>query len=282
MKDSDYSSRPRIKWLFVSIPMPIFILALTFISGNATAKMGTADGGTINAVLVRSWNNCNSTSTIWESLNNNWPNYGTTPIYIDYTNNDLCGGTITYNNLVASGADVVILSDPAGGGEQYTPTEIADLETYAQEGHNFIGTFLLLQFDPTDTDNRELAPIFGLEASGNYTSTTTPLTPTYNFLEPNFPIFNNMGASYTSGGYPFYQIPTNDGTWDNNDLAGARYIAKTADDAAVITVYDTPTYSAIFIANMPEYQSGAIDERFIYNAITYQAKWKVILPIIVN
>jgi hypothetical protein len=100
---------------------------------------------------------------IWDSLNATWSNYGTTPININYAHADLCGGPVTYDKLVASEADVVIISDPAGGLEQYSADEVSALRQYAQDGHALIGTFMLLQW--RDFDNRGLAPLFGL-ASG--------------------------------------------------------------------------------------------------------------------
>ena len=115
---------------------------------------------TIHAVVVKSWGACGSGATLWESLNANWSSYGSTSIEIDYSNPDLCNGPITHAALAASGADVVIISDPAGGIQQYSDLEISALSDYAREGHNVIGTFLVFQW--YDVDNRGLAPLFGL------------------------------------------------------------------------------------------------------------------------
>ncbi len=271
--------------LLLCVVLPLIgILLLTLMiervsAENKLAAENAVDEGTINAVVVRSWGGCNPTIVIWDNLNNNWPNYGTTPILIDDGNPNFCiNPTFTYNDLVASGADVVIMSNPAGGAEQYSAEEIMALETYAQEGHNVIGTFLLFQYEVYD--NRELGPMFGLSSSGEFTSTV--VTPTYEYTEPFNPLFNNMAPNYVSGGFPFSQIPLDDLTWDSDDLAGARFVAKTADDASVITVFDTPTYSAIYIANMAEYDSGTIDERFFYNAITYKRPEMVFLPLVLK
>jgi hypothetical protein len=39
---------------------------------------------------------------------------------------------------------------------------------------------------------------------------------------------------------------------------------------AAITVYDAPKYHAIYVTSMPEYQGGATDKQFFYNAILYR------------
>ena len=76
--------------------------------------------GTIKAVVVKSWGGCSSAGLVWDDLNLNWSNYGTTPIQIDYSDPSLCGSSFTLAALEASGANVVILSDPSGGPQQYS------------------------------------------------------------------------------------------------------------------------------------------------------------------
>ena len=159
----------------------------------------------------------------------------------------------------------MILSDPAGGIQQYSDLEISALSDYAREGHNVIGTFLVFQW--YDVDNRGLAPLFGLSSTIAYTF--TEVVPTYDVIETTSPLFAYMASPYVSSGYAQSQVPLHDATWDDNDLNGARFVAKTADSQAAITVYDGPEYHGIYVTNMPEYQGGTEDERFLYNAITF-------------
>lgn len=287
MESSDKDSCPRKGLLIAFASLLVFLPLLTHIFGNVSAEGGVladdspagvvdSPDGIINAVVVRSLNACTSTGVFWASLNMNWPLYGDTPISIDYDNPDLCSGTITYSNLVASGAEVVILSDIAGAGSQFTPAEIAAISAYAELGHNVIGTYLMLQYDVID--NRGLAPIFGLSPSIVYTATDTPSSPNYLYVEPANPLFNNLPASYASSGFPYSQIPLNDGTWDYADLVDARYVAKTADNTSVITVFEAPNYNAFYITSLPEYGGGTDDEIFFYNALTYIKPSLVYIP----
>lgn len=225
---------------------------------------GDAPVDTIQAVVVRSWDGCES--DLWDELNTHWSSYGSTPVYVNDSNPYLCSGTITYANLVASGADVVILSDPGGGIQQYSASEIAALQQYAQAGHNLIGTYILFQW--YSVDNRGLAPLFGVSPGIVFNTNELGTTPTYNLLEPGNVLFRNMSNPYVSNGYPYTQVPA-DNSWDASDLNGGRFIAKTADRRAAIILYNAPSYNAIYITNMPEFGGGSRDYQFLYNAITY-------------
>jgi len=181
--------------------------------------------------------------------------------------------------LASSGADVVILSDPAGGSQQYSAEEIAALQQYALDGHNIIGTFLLFHLDVTD--NRGLAPIFGLYADIDY-HTAHPPSAAYNLIDPASPLFAGMTDPYQGAGYPHSQAP-DDSSWDPGDLNGAMIVAKTSDNKAAVMVYPRPTYHAIYITTMPEYYGDTTDERFLYNAITYpRFSYSVFLPVILR
>ena len=237
-----------------------------------------AVSGRINAVVVRSWNPCSSGMLPWVDLNANWTSYGPVPIHITYNNPVLCKGTITYANLVASGADVVILQNPSGSPQQYSASEVAALKQYAQAGHNLIGTYMTFRW--TTCNNTLLAPLFGLVGSISFQKTGKYVVETYTVLEAANLLFTGIGSSYASGGYDQSQVPT-DGIWGSEDLHGARFVAKTTDNAAAITVYDQGQYHAIFISTMPEYQGNAADERFLYNAITYTARTLPSIPTLV-
>jgi hypothetical protein len=224
----------------------------------------------VDAVVVRSWGGCSSANLIWDSLNASWPSYGVTPIHIRYAAPGLCSGTITYAGLVASKADLLIFSDPVGGGHLYTTAEIEAIQQYAQEGHNLIGTYVLFQYDTLD--NRALAPLFG--CNGSITWSTIATTPTYNFEEAFNPVFYGLNEPYVSSGYFESQIP--EGPWST----GARLVGINVPGDAAIIVYDAPKYRSIFITTMPEFYGGVQDEQFFYNAILY--RYHVQMPVILK
>lgn len=240
------------------------VLAICSWMASAPAVPGHAAGGLIEAVVVKSWGACSSSSLIWESLNATWQDYGDVPIHIDYSHPALCDGPVTYRTLVESGADVVIVSDPSGNPWQWSADEVRALERYVRAGHTVIGTFLLLSF--AEYDNRALAPIFGLPATLSYSFQT--VTPTFNVLEAGNPLFDGLPDPYVSDGYDQSQNPS-DGSWDAGDLTGARYVGMTDDSAAAILVYERTSYTAVYVTSMPEFEGGTQDHQFFYNAITY-------------
>ncbi len=220
----------------------------------------------IIAVVVKSWGNCTSNGVIWDDLNANWSRYGPLPIFIDYSNPGLCGDTYTLADLEASGASVVILSDPAGkgSGTPFTADEINALRTYASEGHNLVGTFLTFAFG--GIDNRNLAPLFGLRQS-NYALVS--VTPRYHLKRPNYPLFRDLPHPYVSSGYAQSQIP-GDGVWSANELLGTTGVAATSAQATAAIVADEGLgFNSIYVSSMPEYGGGPQDEQFFYNAIVF-------------
>jgi hypothetical protein len=255
------------------------VSAGTSLAGSPTPTRGTTTAihrqasvpaGTVKAVVVRSWGNCFSGSLIWDDLNANWSNYGTIPIVIDYSDPALCGSgdVVTLAALEANGAQTVILSDLAGGSQQWAPSEVTALKQYAQEGHNVVGTYATFVWG--GVDNSALLPLFGLSASQTYGGGINPIVPTYLLKAPGLPLFRNVGNPYVSAGYNFAQTPS-DGAWSPNELTTGRLAGRTSDAQAAIVVRRAATYYSIYIANMPEYNGGTADEQFFYNAIIFPA-----------
>ncbi len=233
-------------------------------------RSATPDGATITAVVVKSWGQCFSGSLIWDDLNANWSSYGSIPISIDYSNPSLCGnGTVTLAALEASGANVVILSDPAGGNQQFSTDEVNAIRTYLQEGHNIIGTYLTFAY--STIDNTALAPLFGLKSTAGWTGGTSVVTPTYALRYPGLPLFRNISNPYVSSGYNYAQTP-GDGAWSSNELHGGKLVGRTADAmGAIVARKAAAGYYSVFISNMPEYVGSTVDEQFFYNAIIFPA-----------
>jgi hypothetical protein len=234
-------------------------------ASDAGAAVSSSQGGpdTVKAVVVRSWGRCSGDSLVWDDLNANWADFGPVPITIDYSDPDLCDTPVTYDALVASGADVMILSDPGGTPVVYSETELEAIRRYALDGHNIIGTYIL--FGGLGGPNVALAPLFGFKIL-NYGQTVSIVRP-YRQLVHSL-LFRNVPNPYQTEGYPFSEIPP-DGRWSTNELRGAVYLAKTGVGAAVISVFDAQSYSAIRITSMPEYFGGTQDKQFLYNAITF-------------
>jgi len=246
----------------------------TVAAGSTTRSAGAVPAKPVKAVVVASWSGCGSSGVIWDALNANWSSYGNVPVTIDYSNQALCGATFTLDALEASGADVVILDDPAGISNEFTSDQIDALKTYAEEGHDLIGTYLTFAWTGNSIDNSGLAPLFGLVKNNGWNGGENNIIATYKLkkkVKAAKPLFRGLAKSYVSTGYNSSQLP-GDGVWSTNDLDGAKLVGLNADKSAAITVYTEGSYNAVFIANMPEYGGGAQDQQFFYNALIYPKK----------
>lgn len=214
----------------------------------------------VNVAVVKSWD---GNAPIFNELNS---------IGLTINTSLRTASSFTYDDLVGTGADILWLSNPAGGGRQYSDEEVNAIKRYANEGHSILGTFKVfkgLGAGGVVVDNRKLAPIFGLREDLNYNISVTSADRTFDILDANHALFNNMPNPYDSNAYPYAQVPT-DGTWDTGDFGLAELLAQTSDKKGVITWYQTASYHAIYISEMLEAEGygGQMDIQFIYNAST--------------
>ncbi len=217
----------------------------------------------VKVAVVKSWGDGIPAFT---ELNNNYGNYGSIPLTID-TSLRLVS-SFTYEDLVSTDANVLWLSNPAGGVKHYSDAEVAAIEQYVSEGHSILGTYRV--FQGWQTDNRKLAPIFGLPQDVNYNTDIVGAGQTFDIIDTytNHPLFTDINDPYISNGYANAQVPDDDYSWDANDLKSAQLLAKTDDNRGIITLYETTSYHAIFISEMPEYNDSPADMQLLYNALT--------------
>ena len=245
------------------------LLGVPGLGGPATASTGAPRADLVTAVLVDSWNHCRQEAT-WRRLNTYWPHLGSIPIQVDPSNPAVCDTSFTLADLESTGADVLILDDPAGSYHQFTADEVSALQTYAEEGHTLVGTFLTFGYTIGSIDNSALAPVFGLQADAGWGS-FVPAEPTYRLSVRRAiakGLIRGLPRPYDSQGYPDVASPSHAG-WTPAALAGAHIAGRTDGDLGAITVYQEGGYDAIYIANMPEYRGALQDRQFLYNAIVY-------------
>lgn len=231
--------------------------AVTSAAANPTAKVPAK---TVTAIIVKSWGD----NPVWADLNTNWSKYGKIPVSIDHTT--LVKSDFTYADLVNSKADVVIISDAAGGTQQYSSAEFAAIAKYTKKGHSILATYASFQY--STYDNRGLAPVFGLSSSLTYD--TTGISNDFDRVKSGC-LLTKIPKNWQSQGFAESQVPLSD-TWKGN-LGKAKAFADSDSYVGVISLYTTKTYSGIFVSNMPEYNTvGGDDEQLLYNAITCYTK----------
>ena len=219
---------------------------------------------TVKIVLLKSW----GVTSVWEDMGSNWQNFGKIPVTVDYTT--YVDSDFTYQDIVASKANVIVLSNPAGGVQQYSPAEIAAVSKYAKKGHTVIGTYLV--FEWSTVDNRGLAPVFGFSSKIEYNTTAVAISNLFDkTTKKKECLFNGIsGSSWQSDGYPYTEVPAT-GTWKGY-LGKATVIAQSDKYLGLVSFYKAPTYTGVFVSNFPEYNGGTDDEQLLYNASTCYVK----------
>jgi hypothetical protein len=216
----------------------------------------------VKVVLLKSW----GPTSVWSAMSTNWQNFGKIPVTVDDTT--YIGSDFTYQDIVASKANVIVLSNPAGGIQQYSQAEIAAVAKYAKKGHPVVGTYLVFQW--ASVDNRGLAPVFGLNANFQYNGAVA-ISNLFKKTKQNQCLLKRIpGGSWQSNGYSYTQVPTT-GSWKGH-LDEAAAVAESDKYVGVISLHTAATYTGVYVSNFPEYNGGTDDEQLLYNAVTCYAK----------
>jgi len=162
--------------------------ALCFL-GLATAP-ALAAPQPVKAAVLRSTGTVYLNQTIWPELNAGWSQFGDVPVQIDYTS--LAGYNWTVEDIAATGADVLVLSNPAFW--PYDGAEIDAVRQYVEAGHG-----LIISYGKFRSADRALAPLVGLSASNVLGTVTTTDPIELEALFPEHPLFNGLTAPYVSG-----------------------------------------------------------------------------------
>ena len=231
------------------------------IAAIVLAVVSGSSGANIKVGVVKSWGHGNL--PVFQELTDNWSAYGSTQLTIDTSLAER--SDFTYQDLIATDADVIWLSNPAGGTQQYSTEEITAVMDYALAGHSILGTYATFQF--ADVDNRGLADVFGLSSNIMYNTNKISASQHFDILIDH-PLFGGITDPYVTSGYYNAQVPADDEEWDVGDLGAAQLLARTDDGRGIITWYETKRYHAIYVSKMVEYNGSTIDTQFLYNALT--------------
>jgi thermitase len=234
------------------IPVP----GETSIANNVLSK-SVYVGVPVKAVVLRSYGNVESNSiTSWQALNNQWQLFGDKMIYVDYET--LNKESITYDDIVATGADVLMISCAAG--PEFADSEIKAVTTYVHEGHGLIATAGTFYYGVPN--NNKLMPLFGMNENVSYYETGTDLLHLFNSTHPLFDdvpnplVFPNVGSA----------VPTS-GMWDSNELAGGTYLAMGHRNESAIVTYRGLVYISPWLETIPPYYHHPL--KLLYNAILW-------------
>jgi len=236
------------------------VVGETDTENNALSKTLGVGFPTKAVVLHSAGNLYGEIITNWQTLNSEWFYFGETMVYIDYVS--LSKDNISYEDLVASEADVLIISCAASAsmGFEFTDFEIKAIERYVHEGHGLIATAgTLCNAVP---NNNKLCPLFGLNPSTSWTSTQTDLLHLTDASHPMFKAVPDPLVFPTVG-----TVISNDGKWDSNELVDGKYLALGHFQESAITVHKGLTFISPWLEIIPPYYHHHL--QLLYNAIIW-------------
>jgi len=229
--------------------------ALCFL-GVATAP-ALAASEPVKAAVLRSQGTQFTIGT-WQYLNSTWPQFGGTPVQIDYWS--LAGYHWTVDQIAATDADVLILSDP--GFLTYFPEEINAVSQYVQQGHG-----LIITYGKFRSEDRALAPLVGLSTSISLGTGTAADPIQIDALMPDHPVFACVDDPYTSGtrynatAYPYSWI------LDGGTVLGNLFTDALPPRPGIIG-NDAGTYRGLYFSYYIE-TGNQQDMQVLYNAILW-------------
>jgi hypothetical protein len=204
----------------------------------------------------------------WKDLNVNWESYGSTPIEIDW--DTLNKTSITYSDISASGADVLLISSSTGLGipqtwSELTYSEIVAIKQYTTEGHGLIATGTT--FHPTIPRNYALTDMFGIVNQTYDLDQDSALS--LDHVSAGHPLLTNLPDPF-SVNLNYSAVPP-DGSWDIDDLRpgslGGIYVASsTSPDLSTVLV---EFKKLVYFSWIPEWFSSADDLQALYNAMAW-------------
>ncbi|MFX0097967.1 MAG: hypothetical protein ACFFCS_00180, partial [Candidatus Hodarchaeota archaeon] len=215
---------------------------------------------------------------LYDYLNASWALFGDYEVIIDYTTLNI--PTITYTDLVNSGADVIAIPDAYGTLYDYTVAEANAIMQYIQTGKGVVSSGLTFYNSP---DNNVMAPLFGLSTamSAGYVSATNtvdvdPLSLGY----ASTYLFHNFSGSPIQSHSGYYQSNWLLNTSDPAEFAAAYPgapvgVPSSLFSGAAILVHEggmTGLGRAIALTYMCNIDAWTSEEyQMYYNSLVYAA-----------
>ena len=199
----------------------------------------------------------------WQYLNSTWPQFGNTPVQIDYWS--LAAYHWTYDKIAATGANVLILSCP--GYNMYFPEEIEAVRQYVEAGHG-----LIITYGNFRSEDRALAPLVGLTTATSLGTNTWPDPFAFDVLAPDHPLFAGLSGPYVTAS-PYLASPASGplGGWYVGTgviLAEARPTYHGWSGYGIIVANDAGAYRGLYIPHYIEL-GNLQDMQVLYNAILW-------------
>ncbi|MBN1558729.1 PKD domain-containing protein [candidate division KSB1 bacterium] len=216
-----------------------------------------------------------SITEVWYHLNQDWSNYGTTPIGIDYST--LNKDDISLADIMNSDADVIVLSDVKYSGwygnYALTTSECQAIVEYVNRGNGLYcsGETLNNSIDQEMQVHVDyLAPLLGLDPSLVYEYWYSYEAHELLQADLNHPLWRNFYTPYHFDEYRNSLVPlTANADW-HEAVIDAEIHAISADNQLVVTGMG----NRLSVSALPEtdyYYMREEDYQFLYNAMMFAA-----------
>jgi hypothetical protein len=251
-----------------------------------TSGAGLLKNGPIKACVVDSWGN--EIYDCWDYLNANWSSFGPDEIIIDYSTLDF--DYIDYPSLVASGADVLIISNAwrisssLGIDWHFTDAETTAIHQYLRDGHGLImtsGTFNSGPYTEISDNGPRLAPMVGLDPATYYNWPDAGYLYSMNLLDPSHPVLDGVPDPYYPGDTDYLTCTPQSEDW-HTAIVDGEIIALSSDNIGAIIVYSEGISNRVYISSLSEYESNTADHQLFYNSIIWGGgvvSWLSLAPV---
>jgi hypothetical protein len=202
---------------------------------------------------------------IYDEVNEHWYRYGDRPVVVDCLSLNL--DPITYEDIVASGADVLVIHAAFVPFWVFTLDEIDAITRYVSEGHGLLIIYML--FGGLFASNNDLLlPLVGLNSSFETAMPSYYYCDMVQILDEGHPLFNHLPNPFDMGSFDC-TTPPFDGSWDENELATGRYVGKVCEGDSYTGAVVVNTNNAVYLSMTMQNTSSFYTQQLLYNALVF-------------
>jgi hypothetical protein len=196
--------------------------------------------------VVPGWGNVANYALAFTTLNADASAYGDCPLRFV----DVPAGFVV-DDLVASGADLVWINDPAGATLQYAQGEMDAIREFAEGGYGgVVVTFLLSYTTYAVADDSALADLVGVDPAAITGQSEVVTSGLVDVLDAGHPLMAGLPSPFAAQNYA--QAQGTASGWPAALLPGAEIVAQSADELQVVVAYDD-AWRGAWVSTFPEY-----------------------------
>lgn len=229
--------------------------------GDGSCICPDAVGDSFTVAYLPSWGDVSDASLAFTELQNNWMSYGLcAPVFISVAPG------FTAADIAATGAHVVLVSNPGGGTTQYSAMELDAVRSHVEAGDSGFVTTYLLRFDVYD--NSAIADLGGVEPTTLTNTNSVACNPAIDVLDAGHPLAIGLPASFDLVPV-FPEAASPNVAWSSALVDPAEIVASSDDGLNVAIAYEGDAWRGVTLSTFTEYNSTAGGRQLLYNALLW-------------